>query len=77
MKTNTEGEPKRLKDDESSAYKTLQKRVLNGMGSYATHKRKAARQTVAEALEQWDCDRAMVTVWYRRKYGHMPVPINQ
>ncbi len=66
-KHNEEGQPKRIKDNESSAYKTKQKKILHGMGAY--NKKRCEKMG---GFDGWMNDRDVANIWYAERTGKMP-----
>ena len=83
MKTNTEDEPKRLLDNESSSYKKMNRKAIIGMGAYCSHKNIDNKNYDEKSYttanpDQWFEARGFVSGlkngtlgWYEKRMGKM------
>ena len=66
-KYNLEDEPKRLPDNETSPYKSKQRRVLHGMGPY--NKKRSEKHG---GFDGWMIDKDIANIWYKERTGKTP-----
>ena len=86
-KSNEEGEPRRLRDNEDSIHRITMKKILSGMFGYSSHRNPRSRVFKEESYmtadpDQWLANREKVTGtqenplgWYRRFSGAAPIPV--